>query len=92
MPAYVFSRESFLKFLEGHLDEDVVIVVSSDITDFRVEKTESMVGEKEYCFTEFAIPADIFNADEDEIDELMKYAVVFVDKGMLSEAGVKVVR
>lgn len=92
MPAYVFSRESFMKFLESHLDEDTVVVVSSDITGFKVEKTESMVGEKEYCFTEFAVPADIFRADEDEIDELMKYAVIFIDKDMLSEAGIKAIR
>jgi len=92
MPAYVFSRESFMKFLESHLYEDTVVVVSSDITGFKVERTDSMVGEKEYCFTEFAVPADIFRADEDEIDELMKYAVIFVDKDLLSEAGSKAIR
>ncbi len=92
MPAYVFGKESFLKFLEGHLDEDVVIVVSSDVTDFRKEVTESLVGEKEYCFAEFAIPADIFDADKEELDELMKYAIVFVEKEMLSESGKKAVR
>uniref|UniRef100_A0A7C2NAK6 AF2331-like domain-containing protein n=1 Tax=Archaeoglobus fulgidus TaxID=2234 RepID=A0A7C2NAK6_ARCFL len=92
MPAYVFSKESFLRFLEGHLDDDVVIVVSSDITDFRKEKTESLIGEKDYCFAEFAIPADIFNAEEEELDELMKYAIVFVEKELLSEAGKKAVR
>ncbi len=92
MPAYVFSRESFLKFLEGHLDEDVVVVVSSDVTDFCKKLSDSMVGEKEYCFAEFAIPADIFNADEEEIDEMMKYAIVFVEKEMLSEAGKNAIR
>ncbi|AIG99341.1 AF2331 family protein [Archaeoglobus fulgidus] len=92
MPTYVFSKESFLKFLEGHLEDDVVVVVSSDVTDFCKKLSESMVGEKEYCFAEFAFPADIFDADEDEIDEMMKYAIVFVEKEKLSEAGRNAIR
>ncbi len=92
MPTYIFSRESFMRFLESHLDEDVVVVVSSDLTDFKKERTDSLVGEKDYFFMEFAVAGDILDASEDEVDELMKYAVVFVEKDLLSEVGKKAIR
>jgi len=81
-----------MRFLEGHLDEDIVVVVSSDVTEFRKERTESMVGEKDYFFVEFAVAGDVFKAKEDEVDEMMKYTIIFVEKEMLSEIGNKAVR
>ena len=92
MPTYVFTKEGFLKFLEGHLEDDVVVVVSSDVTEFRKELTDSMVGKKEYYFMEFAVSADIFEASEDDVDEMMKYTVIFVERDMLSEVGEKAMR
>ncbi|RLI79756.1 hypothetical protein DRP04_08875 [Archaeoglobales archaeon] len=92
MPAYIFGKEAFLRFLEGHLDEDTVVVLSSDITEFKKEEMESYVGKKEYYLVEFGVPADILNIGEEEFDELMKYAVVFIEKDMLSEVGKKNIR
>ncbi len=92
MPTYVFTKESFLKFLESHLNDDVVVIVSSDVTDFRREKMESYVGEKEYFLIEFAVAADILKVGDDEFDELMKYTVVFADKDELSDDGRKALR
>ncbi|WP_202319518.1 AF2331 family protein [Archaeoglobus neptunius] len=92
MPTYIFSRDAFIRFLEAHLDEDVVVVVSSDITDFKKERTDSMVGEKDYYFMEFAVAGDLFQVDEEGVDELMKYAIIFVEKELLSEVGKKAVR
>ena len=91
MPTYVFGKESFLKFLEGHLDEETVIVVSSDITNFNKRRVESYTGEGDYYFVEFGIP-DIFELNEDEVDELMKYAIIFIDKDELNEEGKKQLR
>ena len=92
MPTYIFSKNSFLDFLEKYLKDDVVIVVSSDVTDLKKEKLESFVGEKDYFLTEFGIPCDILKVDEDEFDELIKYAIIFVDKEKLSEEGKKSLR
>jgi len=91
MPTYVFGKESFLKFLEGHLSDDTVIVVSSDIASFDKRRVKSYTGEGDYYFVEFGIP-DIFELNEDEVDELMKYAGIFVEKDELNEEGRKQLR
>jgi|Deesub1362A_J573_1020465.scaffolds.fasta_scaffold00239_50 uncharacterized protein (DUF927 family) len=87
MPTYVLSKESFLKFIEGHFDEETVVVVSSDQTAVRREKITSHLGEKEYFLTEIAIAADVFNLDDEEYDEAVKYTIVFIDRNELSEEG-----
>ena len=51
MPTYVFGKESFLKFLEGHLSDDTVIVVSSDITNFDKRRVKSYTGEESQIFS-----------------------------------------
>ena len=87
MPTYVFSKESFLKFIEGHLEDDVVVVVSSDQTGVRKETISSHLGEKDYYITEIAIASDVFNLNEEEFDEAVKYTIIFVDRDELSEEG-----
>ncbi len=92
MPTYIFSKDSFLKFLEKYLKDDIAVVVSSDVTNLKKKKIESFIGEKDYFLVEFGIPCDVLRVDEDEFDELIKYTVVFVDKDVLSETGKKSLR
>jgi len=92
MPTYIFSKDSFLKFLEKYLKDDIAVIVSSDVTNLKKEKIESFIGEKDYFLVEFGIPCDVLRVDEDEFDELIKYTVVFVDKDVLSETGKKSLR
>ncbi len=92
MPTYVFTKEGFLKFLEGHLEDNVAIIVSSDVTELKLERLQSHVGEKDYYLTEFAVSADVFELDEDAFDELPKYAIIFADKEELSSVGREVLR
>jgi hypothetical protein len=92
MPAYVFNRESFLRFLEGQFDEDTVVIVSSDTTELKKERVESYVGEKDYFLVEFGVPADIVELNEEEFDELVKYTIIFVERDELSDAGKKALR
>ncbi len=93
MPTYVFEKDAFLEFIKKYLEEDTVVLVSSDVTDVKVEEMESHLGRKEYFRVEFTISADVLkNRDVDEFDEKFKYAIVFAKKDELTEEGLKALR
>jgi len=93
MPTYLFGKDSFLEFIKKYLDEDTVVIVSSDVTDLSLEKMESHLGVKDYFKIEFVVSADVLKSkDEDEFDEKFKYAIVFVKKDELTEDGLKALR
>ncbi len=93
MPTYLFSKDSFLEFIEKYLEDNTVVIVSSDITDVELEKMESHLGVKDYFKVEFVISADVLkNKDIDEFDEKFKYAIVFVKKDDLTDEALKAVR
>ena len=93
MPTYLFSKDAFLEFINKYLEEDTVVIVSSDVTDVNLEKMESHLGVKDYFKVEFTISADVLkNKDVDEFDEKFKYAIVFVKKNELTEEALKAVR
>ncbi len=92
MPTYLFGENSFLDFIKKNV-EGKIAVVSSDILDVDIEEMETHLGVKKHFVVKFAISADVFkDVDLDEFDELLKYAVVFVDKEKLSEEGKKAMR
>ena len=92
MPTYLFGENSFLDFIKKNI-EGRIAVVSSDILDVDIEEMETHLGVKKHFVVKFAISADVFkDVDLDEFDELLKYAVVFVDKEKLSEEGKKAMR
>jgi len=51
---------------------------------FNRKRVKSYTGESDYYFFEFGVP-DIFELNEDEVDELMKYAIIFVEKDKLNK-------
>jgi len=92
MPTYVFEENSFLDFIKKNV-EGSVAVVSSDVVDVDIEEMETHLGVKKHFVVKFAISADVFrDLDLDEFDELLKYAVVFVEREKLSEEGKKAIR
>lgn len=93
MPTYLFSKDAFLDFIKKYLEDDTVVIVSSDITDVELEKMESHLGVKDYFKVEFTISADVLKSkDIDEFDEKFKYAIVFVKKDELTDEALKAVR
>ncbi len=93
MPTYLFSKDAFLDFIKKYLEDDTVVMVSSDVTDVNLEKMESHLGVKDYFKVEFTISADVLKSkDVDEFDEKFKYAIVFVKKDELTDEALKVVR
>ena len=87
------KNESFLDFIKKYLDEDTVVVVSSDVLDISMEKIESHLGVKDHYKVEFAISADVFKKkDIDEFDEKIKYVMIFVKKEDLTEFALKSIR
>lgn len=93
MPTYIYGKEAFLKFVEKHLGEDTVILVSSDVIDLRLEKLESHVGLKEYFVVETALAADVLiSKDLDKFDEKPKYMIAFLAEEELTEDARKSVR
>ena len=92
MPTYLFGEDSFLDFVKRNV-EGKVAVVSSDVVDVDIEEIETHLGVKKHFVVKFAISADIFkDVDLDEFDELLKYAVVFVERDKLSEEGKRAIR
>ncbi len=89
MPTYVFSKEAFMRFLESHLDDETVAVVSSDEVKMRRERVKSHLGEGDYYFSEFAVSADVFEGD---FEDAVKYLVVFASLDELTEKGRNAIR
>ncbi|WP_457550865.1 AF2331 family protein [Archaeoglobus sp.] len=53
--------------------------------DVNVEEIETHLGVKKYFVVKFAISADVFkDVDLDSFDELLNYAVVFVERDRIS--------
>ncbi len=93
MPTYLFGKDAFLEFIKKYLEDDTVVIVSSDVTDVSLEKMESHLGVKDYFKVEFTISADVLkDRDVDEFDEKFKYAIVFVKKDDLTDEALKAVR
>ena len=93
MPTYLFSRDAFLDFIKKYLEEETIVIVSSDVTDVSLERMESHLGVKDHFKVEFTISADILKSrDVDEFDEKFKYAIIFVKKDELTDEALKAVR
>ncbi|WP_457550553.1 AF2331 family protein [Archaeoglobus sp.] len=92
MPTYVFDENSFLDFIKKNVKGNIA-VVSSDVLDVNVEEIETHLGVKKHFVVKFAISADVFkDVDLDSFDELLNYAVVFVERDKLSEERKKAIR
>ena len=91
MPTYVFDRDGFLKFLEKNLREDIMVVVSSDITDVDVTSDDSHgLGKRDFYMVTTGVVADVFKEkDVDEFDEKPKYLVVFVSRDELTDEAIE---
>ncbi len=91
MPTYVFSEGSFIDFAKRNVEGNVA-VVSSDVMDVDVEEMETHLGKKKVFVVKFAVSSEVFNLTPEEFDDLIKYAVIFVDKDDLSEEGKRALR
>jgi hypothetical protein len=93
MPTYLFGKDSFLEFVKKYLDEDTVVIVSSDVLDVSIEEMETHIGVKENYRVEFAISSDVLKErDIDEFDEKFKYAIVFVRRDDLTDSALRSIR
>jgi len=93
MPTYIFDKDAFLDFVKKHLDENTVVVVSSDFTDSEIEKIDSPVGKKDYFVSRTHISADIFrNPDSEDYDGMFRYMTVFCESDELTDEAFRKVR
>lgn len=95
MPTYIFDKDAFVEFVKKHLEEDTVVVVSSDFADSEIKPidTGTGIGLKDYFVVKNYVSADIFKEpDAEEFDCMFRYMMVFCEKDDLTDDAVKKIR
>jgi hypothetical protein len=93
MPNYIFEKNAFTKFIEKHLKDDTVVLVSSDFDDSEAQRIESHIGLKDYFEVKAKVLADVFKEkDAGEFDDKFKYVVVFASSEDFTEKALEKIR
>jgi hypothetical protein len=93
MPSYIFEKNALTKFIEKHLKDDTVVVVSSDFDDSELQRIESHIGLKDYFEVKANVVADVFKEkDAGKFDDKLKYVVVFASNKDFTDEALKEIR